>query len=91
LKVNWFWESVGSAPEGGSRAALRRVFREGVRVAAANGLLGLICHAVERLAEFGERQALAEKPDRARTEQPTDTITSTGALVSLEPQAAYTH
>jgi transposase len=30
-----------------NRAALRQVFRAGVRVAAASGLVGLICHAVD--------------------------------------------
>ena len=30
-----------------NRAALREVFRAGVRVAAASGLVGLICHAVD--------------------------------------------
>jgi len=42
--------------------------------------------AVERLAEFGEPQTHAENPERPRTEQSTDTMTSTEAFVRLEPQ-----
>jgi len=45
--------------------------------------------AVERLAEFGKRQAQAESPELAKTVEPTDTKTSTSQTERLDRETAY--
>ena len=48
-----------------NREALRQVFRQGVRVAAASGLVGLLCHAVDgtKIRAAASRRGLAHRPE----------------------------
>jgi transposase len=51
-----------------NRAALREVFRAGVRVAAAQGLIGMVCHAVDgtKLRAVASRRTVEHRPELQR-------------------------
>src|ERR1019366_4221653 len=53
---------------GENRKALRAVFRAGVKVAAAQGLVGLICHAVEgtKIRAVASRRTVEHRKDREK-------------------------
>jgi len=53
---------------GENRKALRGVFRAGVKVAAAQGLVGLICHAVEgtKIRAVASRRTVEHRKDREK-------------------------
>src|SRR5208337_5285213 len=48
-----------------NRAALREVFRAGVKVAAEQGLIGMICHAVDgtKIAAASSRRTVEHRED----------------------------
>ena len=67
-----------------SRGALRRVFRAGVRVAAEQGLVGMICHAVDgtKIRAVASRRTVEHRQDLQRAlEQVEASITEMEAAV----------
>ena len=67
-----------------NRGALRRVFRAGVRVAAEQGLVGMICHAVDgtKIRAVASRRTVEHRQDLERAlEQVEASITEMEAAV----------
>jgi transposase len=58
----------------GNRKALRKVFRAGVKVAAAEGLVGMVCHAVDgtKIRAVASRRTVEHRRDLEKALQQVD-------------------
>ena len=78
-----------------NRKALREVFRAGVKVAAAQGLIGMICHAVDgtKIRAVASRRTTEHREDLekllARVEEELEKMEAEIEAAELEPGGDY--